>query len=271
MSYDLGAIVPLSVTITDADGDPADATQVNLTITLPDGTTDVTSNITPTSTGIYDHDYPTVQAGRHLVRWVATGVNAGAFTNMFEVLPAAPPQIISLRDAKKQLNIPQDSTGDDDEILDFVRATTAVCERYVGAISRTAHTETFDGGKTAVLLGFYPVLTVTSVTENGTTLGAGDYTITAASGVLGRVNGYSPWLFLPGVKNVTVAYVAGTTATAANVGQAARIILQHMWETQRPAGGGPFSQQGEEFDPRYLYSIPRRALELLGEPIGGLA
>jgi hypothetical protein len=271
MSYDLGAIVPLSVTITDSAGTPANAGSVVVTITLPDATT-ATPAVTNPQTGVYHADYATTQAGRHTVRWVATGANAAAHTDVFEVLAAAPPQIISLKDAKKQLNIPETNTTDDAEVLDFVRATTGICERYAGKIVRETFTETHDGGKCTLLLRHLPVLTISSVTENGSTLASSGYALKGFAGVLTRMlANYQEYPFLPGRQNIVVTLVAGTTSTSPDVGQASRIILQHLWETQRPAGGGPFSQQGEEFDPRYLYSIPRRALELLGEPIGGIA
>lgn len=270
MAFDLGAVVPLSVSITDSTGTLANAGAVTVTVTLPDATAVTPSNSNP-STGVYTSDYPTTQTGRHLVRWVATGTNASAYTDMFEVLPAAPLQILSLKDAKKQLNIPEANVTDDEEILDFVRATTAVCERYVGKIVRETFTETHNGGKRCLLLRHLPVLSVTSVTESGGLLGASAYALADYAGILTRVIGVQEYPWLAGTQNIVVVYVAGSTSTPPSTGQAARIILQHMWETQRPAGGGPFSQQGEEFDPRYLYSIPRRALELLGEPIGGIA
>lgn len=270
MSFNLGAVVPLSVTVTDSTGAPANAGAVTVTITLPDNTiaTPAVTNVPP---GVYNADFPTTQAGRHSVRWVATGANASAYTDVFEVLPAIPPQIFSLEDGKAQLNIPPATTAYDAEIAEFIRATTAVVERYTGQIVRTAYTETFDGGQCRLMLRHYPVLSITSVTENGTILDPSGYTFTPASGLLIRINGLVEWSFLPGVQNVTVAYIAGTTTTTPNVRQAASIILQHLWETQRPTGRGPFDQRGEEFDPRFLYSIPRRALELLGDPVSGIA
>ncbi|MBX6358141.1 MAG: hypothetical protein IRZ05_20120, partial [Micromonosporaceae bacterium] len=75
MAWDLGDVVPLSVTVTSASGQPEDATAVHLTITLPDGSTVTQGPIASTSPGVYDYDYATMQAGVHRVRWVATGNN----------------------------------------------------------------------------------------------------------------------------------------------------------------------------------------------------
>src|SRR3546814_17325246 len=75
-----------------------------LTITRPDNTTVSVSPVTPVSTGTYTYDYATVQPGRHVVRWVATGANAGAYTDVFDVREAAPPLLFSLADARKHVN-----------------------------------------------------------------------------------------------------------------------------------------------------------------------
>lgn len=271
MSFDLGELVPLSVTIRDAAGTPANATSVTATITLPDGTTASSGAVAPTTQGVYDYDYATVQAGRHAVRWVATGANAGAYTDVFEVLPAATVQLISLADAKKHLNIPATKTDDDAEVADFIRSVTAVIERHVGAVARTAWTETHDGGHHEVALRHYPVLSVTSVTVSGTVLTPSDYTLSPLSGVLARTSGYSALSFPPGRANVVVALVAGTVATAPNVAQAVKIILKHMWETQRSAGGRRPPLDGEPVVDVATYAIPYRALEYLGKVVSDIA
>ena len=48
-TYFLGSQVPLGVTITDANGNPADATTVVLTVTNPDGTS-ATPSVTHSGT-----------------------------------------------------------------------------------------------------------------------------------------------------------------------------------------------------------------------------
>ena len=65
-----------------------------------------------------------------------------------------------------------------------------------------------------------------------------------------------------------IADTAAVATDLADVRLAGLIILQHMWETQRPAAQGPFSQASDDYDPRYAYSVPRRAQELLGVEIG---
>jgi hypothetical protein len=102
---DLGDVVPLTVQIRDANGVLANATAVTLTITLPDGTTISPAPANP-SVGLYQVDYVTVMEGRHIVRWVATGNNASAYTDSFDVRPVNPPLILSLSAAKAAINTP---------------------------------------------------------------------------------------------------------------------------------------------------------------------
>lgn len=186
--------------------------------------------------------------------------------------------IIDLAAAKKQVNIPVEETSDDEELAGYVSGVTRVVERYVGVVIGRSVTDVFDGGGAVVLLRTLPVLSITSVTDSGATVEPSGYRVSKPSGVLTRVAGPSPLPFLPGFQSVEVTYQAGQAANIAEVKEelgdvrlAALLILQHMWDTQRPAAEGPFSQGADDFDPRYTYSIPRRALELLGEPLGGIA
>lgn len=184
--------------------------------------------------------------------------------------------IFTLAQAKDQVNIAQSNTTNDAELSGvYIPAVTAVVEDIVGAVIHRSVTEVFDGGRAQLLLTTTPVVSITSVTEGGTVLDPVGYVVARDSGVLTRVAGVSAVACLPGMQSVSVAYVAGkaadVTLVEGNVRLAGLIILQHMWETQRPAAAGPFSQAGDDYDPRYSFSIPRRALELLGEPVGGFA
>lgn len=272
---DVGGVYRITVDVRTPDGALADPAAATLTITLPDGTV-VTPPVPlpPAETGRLVVDYPTVQAGRHTYRLVTTNPDT-AHSDVFDVRPAAPALLVSLADAKAHLNIPASHTADDEELRGFIEAATAVVERHVGAIVPTDHVETFDGGREAVVLSHAPVLAVTSVTEDGAAVGPDGYTLDTTSGVLRRRMGIAPYCWRPGVDAVTVAYTAGRTSVPAHYSRAALIIIRHMWETQRNAGGGR-PGLGEEAPDSYTvspraYTVPYRAVELLGEPVSGIA
>lgn len=184
--------------------------------------------------------------------------------------------VITTAELKAHLNITDSSS--DTELAGFVSAASRVVDRYVGPVVVRSVTQVFDGGRCRVLLSQIPVSSVTSVTDSGTVLAASSYKIDTSAGVLTRVSGSDQVEFEPGIQSLTVVFAAGRVAATADVATsygdfrlAALIIGQHMWDTQRPAAAGPFTQGTDDYDPRYSYSVPRRALELLGEPVGGIA
>lgn len=261
MSFDLGAVVPLGTTVRDAVGALANAGAMTLAITLPDQTTVTVSPVPPASTGTYAYDYPTVQAGRHVVRWVASGVNAGAYTDSFDVREAAPPTILSLSDAKAHLHVV--STAHDDELRGWMEATTAAVEYFTGPVVVRTVVEDHDvGSVTALALRQPPVLSLTSVTPvlTGGTAYTVDELSASSTGIVRLLAGgqlYGP---------LRVTYSAGRRIVPASVTAAAKIILQHLWRTQQGPGR---PQRGlDDFDvtepiPGLGYAIPNRAVQML--------
>lgn len=266
MAYDLGDLVPLSVTVRDAAGAPTNATTVTLTITLPDGTP-VTPTVVnpPAQTGVYVYDYPTVQAGRHLYRWTSTTPQA-AYVDVFDVRTAAPAYIISLADMKNHLNMT--STTDDEELRGFIEAATAVIEDELG---RAAVRRTFTEEHTAhgeILLNWTPVASLTSVAsvDGTTTWDVADLHVSTSGVLTAKATAVAL------VGDIETVYVAGPTVTPANWVKAGQIIVQHLWDTQRgnkgSAHAGGTETPGAGFT-RYGFSIPNRAKELLtGRAVG---
>ena len=274
---DLGDVHRITVAVRDPAGTLADPDTATLTVSLPDGTTaSPVVSLPPAETGVLVVDYATTQAGRHAFRLVTTGP-ATAYSDVFDVRPADPGFIVSLADAKAHLNIPVSRTTDDEELRSAIEATTVVVERYAGAVLRASHTQTFDGGREAVVLAHTPVMAVASVTESGAAVQASGYGLDGDSGVLVRLGGGFRSCWRAGAANVTVAYTAGRLVIPANISRAALIILKHMWETQRASGGGRPGLSEEVAGPAtYManpsaYTVPYRALELLGEPTSGIA
>lgn len=268
MPYDFGDVVPLGTTVKDGSGTLVNAGAMALTITLPDATTVTVSPVVPVSTGTYNYDYTPAQAGRHVVRWVATGANAGAYTDAFDVREAAPPFILSLADAKAHLNI--STTTHDDELRSWVETVTAVVEHFVGACVRRTVVEDHDYlpayGASVVVLRKTPVISLTSVVailDGGTSYSVADLDLDGATGVVRRKDGgrmYGPLRFTD---------VVGRAVIPANFTAAGRIILQHLWRTQYGASRAlPGIGGGDDFAvtepiPGLGYAVPNRALQLL--------
>ncbi len=269
MPVDLGDLYPLTVEIRDANGVLAAPGAITLTITLPDQTTATPSPSNP-STGKYQYDYPTTQAGRHIARWLATGQNAGAYVDSFDVRPASPGYIVSLADAKRHLNIT--TTTNDEQLRTFIEAATAAVEGHVNkAVIVRSFTEVHDGGY-AIALNRTPVISVTTlapVYTGGTSYLPADLTIASSSGMISLLSG----AVLRGP--LTITYVAGMPVIPANYTLAAHIIIQHLWQTVRGSGVGSARAYGAEGESEFLtgtgFSIPHRALELLGSSVSGIA
>ena len=270
-TYGIGAAVRLTTEVRDSAGVLVAPAAIQVTIQLPDGTT--AGPFTPpavvnTGMGLYHYDYVTAAAGHHIARWATVSPTSND-EEPFEVAAEwSEAGIISLAAAKKQLNIDADDHDDDEEIADFLRSVTEICERYVGALARTTHVEKHRGGY-GIALNHAPVLSLTSVTAidtGGVDQTVADLDLNGPTGIVQRKDGGR----MCGPLRVT--YVAGRMRIPPNVSQAAKILLQHMWETQRgQMGGVSFGGSGETWDPRFGFSIPRRAQELLGDQPPGIA
>lgn len=275
MAYDLGGVVVLTWTATDTTGAPAAPGAITLTITLPDGST--TSPVPQaTGTGVYQANYQTVQAGRHTVRWLATGtpgpgVGVGAFADTFDVEPAAAGTILSLADGKDTLNIAVTDATFDARIRGYLAAITAVVEKLCGAVVVRQVTERhLESGAAEILMlrrtpvfqpagQPYAVTAITPVLVYGLVYDLSLITVDPVRGTLRHTAGLPFWN-----GPYDVSYWAGRPVVPDNILTACRIILRHLWSLER--GGAGANSQGYAADDitlLYGYAIPNRALELL--------
>lgn len=269
---DLGDTYTLTAEARDAAGNLANATTAALTITLPDGTTVTPTPANPPAvTGQYAHPLVTTMAGRHVARWVFTGgVPDQAWTDAFEVAPQASLALVSLAEVKKHLNIAATNTAHDDELRGFIASVTDVVEDIVGVVARRSFTETYSGRRQrAILLRRRPVVSVTSVVEDGVAVAASDYSVTGA-GVLTRL--YGRWA--SGVDNVTVTQVAGRPSTPASVLDGAKELIRINWRPQSGGNSSVFDQgRGDDFgqtgagEVRLGFFIPNTVMQRL-QPSG---
>lgn len=172
---------------------------------------------------------------------------------------------LSLEDAKAQLKIT--GTSLDAELLDYIAGVNETVEFYIGPVDDRTVTERWDGGRPLLAVRHRPVVALTSVTSVGdgeAAVGVDEVDVDHTLGVL-RLRSGGLWPAGP----LLVTYVAGRggqAPPAANI--AARMIMQHLWETQR--GGDtrrPDLAGGLEPAPAvsggFTFSVPRRAIQLL--------
>lgn len=271
MTYDLGDVVPLGITITDSTGANANASAVTCSIYQPDGTL-VTGSVTNPSTGLYNCDFQPTQNGRHAVKWVATGTNASAYSDEFLVRDFTELGIVGLDEVKNHLNIPLTDTTLDDELRSFIDAGSDLAESYVGQIlgRRTFTSELYDGGQEFIRIRNPKAMTITSVYENGALVSSSNYVLDytgqrlyrIGSGTLYATNSYGYWT--AGMNNISITYVAGYVNPPMAAKQGVLEIIRHLWQTQRGAiNVMSRTQSGDELYNTPTYSLPRRAMELL--------
>lgn len=271
-TYGIGAAVRLSTKVRDSANVLVNPVTIQVTIQLPDGTTAgpfTAPAVVADGVGLFHYDYLTSTAGRHIARWATTTPTSND-EEPFEVAALwSEAGIVSLADAKKQLNIDADNTDDDEEIQGFIRSITEPCERIAGSLVRAVHVEKHRGGGYSLALNRPPVLSLTSVVAiqtGGVDQAVADLDVDGPTAIVQRLDGGR----MCGPYRVT--YVAGRTDIQAHIRLAGLIILQHLWETQRGSMGGVRVGGADEvYDPRFGFSIPRRAQELLGEQMPGIA
>lgn len=257
---DLGDVYRIRVPVREPGGALASPATATLTITLPDGTTDTPAvSLPPAETGIVIIDYSTVQAGRHQFVLETTDPQT-AYRDVFDVRQAELNNIVSLAEAKDHLNISSD--GDDSEIRGFVEAVTGIATFYCGTLFPATYTETHQATGDTIVLRHYPVIEVTVIE----TIGTGS-TVDVAGIDIGEGGvidlGMSAW------GKLRFTYRAGYLVLPANITRGSLIIIQHMWDTQRPRDSRrPAVPVSEDFSTVQdmsgrFYTVPRRAVELL--------
>jgi hypothetical protein len=260
--FDLGATARLTAECRGPDGTLTTAGTAVVTVTLPDGTA-VTPDVTATGTGSYQADYATTTAGRHTVRWAFTDP-AAAYTDVLDVLPEAPPAILSLADARAHLNL--SNTNEDAEVRFWNNAVTRAVEFYVGpVVARTVTEQHTVRAAPVVVLLQTPVLELTGVSAvlTGCVAPAIDgLAVDGGTGEVFRLDGGA----LSG--RLSFTYRAGRTVIGEHITGAARIILEHFWRTQRAGRRGGVLPGGDDYAvtepiPGLGYAVPNRAIELL--------
>jgi len=183
--------------------------------------------------------------------------------------------VCTLEDVKAALGL-QDGSFDA-ELAGYVTAVSRMLDEKCGPIvQRTITAEEIDAKSGLASLKWYPVLSVTTVTEySGTTATvltqqtpgtapASGYRVDKATGMLTRYSGGTPCWFAP---VVVVTYVAGRYATTAAVDErfarAAVLTIVEQWRANKGMGTVTFGVAGEAVMSSGTTGIPRDAWVLI--------
>lgn len=231
---DLGDTLRFSSDVHDEAGALTTPLTALLTVTLPDGTT-ATPTVSTPATGQYYADYVTTTLpGRYVGQWLFTfsGGKTTSYRESFDVGAG----LVTVNEALAHLRAADviSSEPDLEELQRLCLVATDQVESILG-IATTPRTvvEIHDGGG-AIILRRGPVISITSITEFGTSLVSTDYTANLSAGILYRGSSSYQRGFTRGYQNVVVTYIAGYFDPPEAIRQAAKDAVLEMWqETQQ--------------------------------------
>ena len=273
-----GGLYPIAFDVFDASGVLAHATTVTLTITLPDGTT-ATPVITDTAvSGQYRLAYQTTIPGRYTAHAVTTGP-VTSWDDEFDAAATPWPAMVSLADAKSQLNMDVTDHRFDDELRDFI----AVGHRRRRALQARGHRPPHRHRRARpvpprlvlVRVRRAAAAAVLAPVRPGDLPDLHGRPGTAASpGTSPRCGPRRPgwsasWTARPSPASSTSPTSPDTSRSRAHYKRGALVILSHLWETQRGPGTAASGVIGSEEhwrQPGEFFSVPDKAKELLGPP-----
>lgn len=232
----------------DLGGALVNATTVTLTITKPDGTV-ITPSVTnpPTVTGKYVLDHVSLitdPPGRWVGSWLFTLASGktSAYIETFDVGPT----LITVDEAIAHLRGATDiRTADDLEQLQWLcfAASDAVERDLSRALTKRTVTELYSGGNGHVILRQDPVISITTVVENGVTLTANDYVLDQPLLWRGSATTRSWWR--PGFQNISITYLCGFNNPPVIARKVALNAVQKMWQESQQSPHPMIDDLGE--------------------------
>lgn len=123
--------------------------------------------------------------------------------------------------------------------------------RDIVQATETNEKKTAWGGDDAIYLRHYPIVSVTTVTEDGTALVEDtDFEHTQAddrAGRLARISGGDPYPWTTGTRNIAVTYAHGFATVPEGLAQAATELVAHDFRSSTP-GGARLALSGNSLD-----------------------
>ena len=266
-----GQPVRLDFEVTDLSGELVDPGSVRMQLLSPD--TDVPADIAVPAhdgTGLYHSILDTDIEDFGHYAWVFSTTDPGKTVRngVIDVFDPFAQELLGLDDGKKYLNISLDNPTHDDEILGFIRTLTPAVEYLAGSVEPKTVRRFIDGGGYSLVLPHAPIISLTSLAFYGTAFDTTTLTVDNESGMIYPTDGT---IYLSHGRWYAV-YVAGRRIIPEAMSHAAKVILAHLWETQRGRGAVSTAvRRGNSDDttvlPGFGFSIPNRAVELL-KPLG---
>lgn len=259
-----GQPIRLDFTVEDLSGQPVTPGSVSLKLLDALGLINTLDPPTLDGVGKYhselDEEIEPVGHYEWVFRTTAPGktVQSGSI-DVYDPLAA---ELLSLESGKRYLKIADDDTSFDTEVAGFIRALTPTIEFFVGPVEpKTMRRSVF--GTYEIVLPVAPVLSITAIEGYGVTALAPDLLVDTDLGIVRHTTGL---LIFPYGRGV-LTFVAGRRVIPDSISHAAKVILDHLWETQRGRGstytGSRRQSSDTTFVPQLGYSVPNRAIELL--------
>lgn len=276
MSATAGSVVRLTYDLVDVNGSPVNPATASVTIFDPNGAAVVSPTVTlpPVTTGhlIADYASDVAKPGRYSGYWTTTNpiTTKGFVFNLDSQTTIA---LIALDDAKQFLNIDAIDTTDDDELTQYIEVASYIADKRVGACAPRTVTERCEVGSRLVLrygppMDDRPISIVPYLGAGmGETVDVSLTKIDHVTWMLDRIDGTG---FYWGPYAVT--YRIGRAIVSPVILQGVRVLLSHLWETQRGASmvgpasmaSGPVGSEDVTFAVKgHVWSVPRAVLELL--------
>lgn len=144
--------------------------------------------------------------------------------------------VLTLADAKIYLNI--SAATYDAELPAFIDAAEAAIAQRVGPLTTASVTKRVPGYGWNLHLPVYPAVSLTSITPvGGTALTIGDFHLELDVGAVSYNNGA---FFASSAYDVV--YTVGRSPVPADLLQAVKEMLRHLWATQQGSGTRPGTQ-----------------------------
>ena len=170
--------------------------------------------------------------------------------------------IVTLADVRAHLRYPPTNTADDVALTYFIYAADDVLRMECGDIVPSEYDELYDGGEPQIFLRHVPILAIQNVEEGWgwmnyeldyqqvNTVPAGSMYAYSLDSVLNgtitrRSAGNVVIPFVPGVKNIRVAYTAGRKFVPWIIRLAVLELIAHWWQNSQmrtSSNSGTFQQ-----------------------------